>query len=246
MFKPNELEILPLKRRCTRYDAVIRLCPCIHLTSQDRSHARILRWSTLTPPPSHYGCFGLEQDGWLLESHICPFHSNKNQEARIAMEMSISDEGRINFNVWYTLNFPVSSGDPSGVVKPLLACPHLNLFDLVHTTGDMSECRRCFSYVFRGPESPDGSGLVTFTARRRLGWADESDYLFWKWHCYVTEGKYQYDFRVLALVSTCLLTVFSCLSQDLRNGSNIWHGRRPQSTLKTTEPMVLRGVLRDS
>lgn len=67
---------------------------------------------------------------------------------------------------------------------------------------DMTECRRCFSSVSRGPELPGDGGLVTFVARRRLRWADESDGLFWKWHCYEPEGKYQYDFRIPALRST--------------------------------------------
>lgn len=135
IFTPNELATLPLKRRCMRYDGAIRLCPCIHLTDRDRNNARILLWSTLTPSPSYYGCLGLEQDRWLLESHICPFHSNKNQEVRISMAISISDKGRMHLNAWYTLKLPISSGDSSGVTKPILACPHLNLFDLIHATG---------------------------------------------------------------------------------------------------------------
>lgn len=203
MFTPDALTVLPLKRRCKRYDGVIKLCPCLHFTCRDRNNVRALLRSSLTPPPTHYGCFGIHSDGWRRDDHICPFHSKNNDELQISVELSVCSNGFLDLNVWYSLHLPVSSGDRSRVADPLFTCPHLNLWDLVYATGDLTICKRCDSTVWRESESKEDTGAVTFAAHQSPGYIDLSDDGLWRDHCYDPEGNTEYVAPSFHLHLTC-------------------------------------------
>lgn len=203
MFAPDALAVLPLKRRCTRYDGVIRLCPCLHFTRRDRNHVWVLLRSSPTPPLTNYGCFGIHSDGWRPENHVCPFHSNNNGQVQIAVAISICSTGLIALYVWHSLHLPVSSGDQSRLADPIVTCPHLNLLDLVYTTGNSTNCRLCGADVWRRPESQEDTGIVTFTTRLLLGYADESDDLLWRSYCYNPKCDTQYVALSLHLHLNC-------------------------------------------
>lgn len=211
MFTPDALAVLPLKRRCTRYDGVIKLCPCLHFTRRDRNNVRVVLRSSLTPPLT--GCFEIRSDGWRRGNHVCPCHSNDNKQVQIAVAKSISSMGRITLYVWYSLHLPVSSGSQSGLADPIFTRPHLNLLDLVYTTGNSTECRICCTAVRRGPEPQEDTGTVTFIARHPLGYADESDDRLWPLRCYSPEGDTQYVAPSLHLHLNCHADYFEvCVS----------------------------------
>lgn len=213
MFALDALAALPLKRRCTRYDGVIKLCPCLHFTRRDRNNVRLLLRSSLTPLPTNYGCFRIHSDGWTHENHVCPFHSNNNKQLQIAVAIFISRTGSLILYVWYSLHMPFPPGGQSGLADPIFACPHLNLLDLVYTTGNTTDCRICTAAIRRGPESQNDIGTVTFTARYTLGYADESDDLLWRRHCYNPEGDTQYVAPSLHLHLNCHADYFEvCVS----------------------------------
>lgn len=52
----------------------------------------------------------------------------------------------------------------------------MNLLDLVHATGNWTECRICFTVAWRGSGSLEDTGTMTFTTRRTLGPIDLFDY----------------------------------------------------------------------
>lgn len=213
MFAPDALAALPLKRRCTRYDGVIKPCPCLHFTRRDRNNVRLLLRSSLTHLPTNYGCFRIYSDGWTRENHVCPFHLNNNKQVRIAMAVFISSRGMLILYVWYSLHLSSFSRDQSRLVDPIFICPHLNLLDLVYTTGNSTECRICGTSVWRGPESQEDTGTVAFTARRNLGYADESDDPLWRIYYCKPEGNTQYVAPSLYLHLNCHADYFEvCVS----------------------------------
>lgn len=191
MFKPDAPVALPLKKYCTYHHGVIKLCPCLHFTRRDRENVRILLrssitfpqyedycigvlTSSLTPPPTNYGCFGLNSNGWICENHTCSSHSSNSKTIEISVTIAASAIGDFDLYVWYSLNTPVSFSDEIGLADPIFACPHMNLLDLIHATGNWTCCLICFAVVWRGPESQEDTGRVTFTTRHDLGHIDLS------------------------------------------------------------------------
>lgn len=141
---PDALNAPALERRCARYDGVIELCPCLHLTLRDRNHVSLLLWSPDTPRDGvQYGIFGVERDGWQSAPHSCPFYSNKNRTVQVNIKVCISNMGTLRLHVWYNLR--VSSIDSFVEVAPVLACPHLDLLPLIHTAGDYTKCFKSYS-----------------------------------------------------------------------------------------------------
>lgn len=191
MFALDALAGPPLKRRCKRYDGVIKLCPCLHLTRRDRNNMRALLRSSFTPPPTNYGHYGILSDEWRSEDHVCPYLSTNNEEVQISVILGISSTGWLSLYGWYSLHLPVSSGDQSGPADPIFACPHLNLLDLVHAAGNTTGCRICHATVWRWPESQKDPGRVRFNTYLSLWYADESDHPGWRSRCYI-EGDTQY------------------------------------------------------
>lgn len=64
LFTPDALNASALERHCSRYDGVIQLCPCLHLTSRDRNNVRLLLRSPVTPRGEfRYGISALNVTG---------------------------------------------------------------------------------------------------------------------------------------------------------------------------------------
>ncbi|KAJ5794500.1 hypothetical protein N7457_001099 [Penicillium paradoxum] len=192
MFAPDSLAVLPLKRRCESYNGVIKFCPCLYFTLRDRNNVRALLRSSLTPPPTNYGAFGFPSDEWRCKSHVCPYHSNDNEEVQIFVSIALRSMGMIGLYVWYFLRLPESSRDQARLADPILICPHLNLWDLVYAPGNSTECRICGAAVWRGSDSQGDTDAVTFTTRLSLGYVDESDDPLWLLYCCTPEDDTQY------------------------------------------------------
>lgn len=64
LFTPDALNASALERHCSRYDGVIQLCPCLHLTRRDRNNVRLLLRSPVTPRGEfRYGISALNVTG---------------------------------------------------------------------------------------------------------------------------------------------------------------------------------------
>jgi hypothetical protein len=133
---------------------------------------------------------------------------------QISEKISIDSIGMVALYVRYSLHLPVCSGDQSGLDHPIFTCPHLNLLDLVYSTGNSTDCRTCGADVWREPESQEDTGTVTFITRHILGYADESDYPLWRRRCYNPKGVTQYVAPSLYLHLNCHADYFKvCISR---------------------------------
>lgn len=213
MFSPDALAVSPLERRCSRYDGVMKLCPCLHFTRRDRNNVRILLLSSPTTTSTYYGCFGIYIEGWRCENHVCPFPANNDEQIQVSVAICNRHTGEMALNVWYSLPLPASSGHQFASTDPIFTCPHLNLLDLIYTTDNSTLCYLCGMCVRRETEPQEDTGRVTFIARHCLGYIDLSNDRRWRDHCHDPEGGAQYVALSLHANSNCHANCFKiCIS----------------------------------
>ena len=227
IFTSDAVAGLPLERRCTRYDGVMKICPCIHFTRRDRNNVRLLLRSPICPSPTNYGRFEIFYDPQRCEKHVCPFYLTHNERMQVSVVISISSMGRILLCVWFSLHLPVPSEYHSELelVSPIFIFPQMNLWDLVYTTGNSTDCNTCGAFVWREPKLEEDTGTVTFITRYSLGYVDESNDRLWLNKRYNPDSDRDTQYaHVLPLIhmyiySVGLTSMLSRVTLNLKSGS---------------------------